>query len=124
MRGRIAFATFYVSDKKYDKALAEFDEVLKTQPDDFNALYQVGRLAALTGQYVDRGIASLRRCLELELPPEHNGPGKAAAQWRLGNLLEKKNDRGGARAAYESAVKLDPNFAPAAEALRKMPSAK
>lgn len=120
MRGRIAFATFYVSEKKYDRALAEFDEVLKKEPDDFNALYQVGRLAALSGQYVDRGIASLRRCLGLPLPSEHQGPGKAAANWRLGNLLEKKNDRAGARTAYEAAVKLDPSFTPAAEALKKL----
>jgi tetratricopeptide (TPR) repeat protein len=124
MRGRIAFATFYVSEKKYDKALAEFDEVLKTEPNDFNALYQIGRLAALTGHYVDRGITSLRRALEVELPSEHEGPGKAAAQWRLGNLLEKKNDRAGARMAYEAAVKLDPKFTPAAESLRKISGTK
>lgn len=120
MRGRIAFATFYVAEKQYDKAFAEFDDALKTDPDDFNALYQIGRIAAVTGQQIDRGIAALRRSLSVALPPEHEGPGRAAAQWRLGNLLEKKNERVGARAAYEAAVKLDPNFRPAAEALRKL----
>src|SRR6185436_8791130 len=120
-RGRLAFATFYVGEKKYDRALAEFDAVLKTNPEDYVALYQIGRLAALTGQFVDRGIASLRRSLELPVPSTPpNTPGHAAAQWRLGNLLEKKSDLAGARAAYEAAVKLDPNFAPAAEALRKL----
>jgi tetratricopeptide (TPR) repeat protein len=118
-RGRILFATFYVSEKKFDRALAEFDAVLKTTPDDYVALYQIGRLAALTGQFIDRGVTSLRRCLELA-PPSPNTPGHAAAQWRLGQILEKKNDRAGARAAYEAAVKLDPNFAPPAEALRKL----
>lgn len=119
-RGRIAFATLYAGEKKYDQALAEFDAVLKTNPDDYIALFQVGRLAALTGQFIDRGISSLRRCLELPVPSVPNPPGHAAAQWRLGVLLEKKSDVAGARAAYEAAVKLEPTFAPAAEALRRL----
>ncbi len=117
-RGRIAFATFYLGEKKYDQALAQFDEVLKTSPDDYASLYQIGRLAALSGQFVDRGIASLRRCLELPVPP--NAPGHAAAQWRLGNLLEKKGAKPAARAAYEASLKLDATFTAAEEALRKL----
>ena len=120
MRGRIAFATLYTGEKKFDQALAEFDEVLKSNPDDYAALYQVGRLAAVSGQFVDRGVTSLRRCLELPPPTVTNIPGHAAAQWRLGNLLEKKSDLAGARAAYEAALKLDPNFGPAAEALKTL----
>jgi tetratricopeptide (TPR) repeat protein len=119
-RGRIAFALLYSGDKQYDRALAEFDEVLKTNPDDYTALYQVGRLAALTGQFVDRGVTSLRRCLELPPPATPNTPGHAAAQWRLGMLLEKKSDPAGARAAYAAAVQLDPKFNPALDALKKL----
>lgn len=118
-RGRIAFATLYVADKKYEQALAEFDEVLKTAPDDYSSLYQVGKLAAVSGQFLDRGAASLRRCLALA-PPTPTTPGHAAAQWRLGMILEKKGDPAAARAAYEAAVKLDPTFAPAADALKKL----
>lgn len=117
-RGRVLFAMYHVGEKKFDLALAELDEALNTNPDDYAALYQVGRLAALTGHFVERGITSLRRCLELTPPP--NSPGHAPARWRLGQLLEKKNDRAGARAAYEAAVKLDPNFNPAVESLRKL----
>ena len=119
-RGRIAFATLYASAKQYGQALAEFDEVLKTNPDDYTALYQVGRLATMTGQFVDRGVTSLRRCLELPAPTTPNTPGHAAANWRLGLLLEKKSDAAGARAAYEAANRLDPKFTPATEALRKL----
>ena len=119
-RGRSAFATLYVADKKYDQALAEFDEVLKTTPDDYTSLYQVGKLAAVSGQFLDRGAASLRRCLELPPPATPNTPGHPAAHWRLGMILEKKADLTAARAAYEAAVKTDPNFAPAADALKKL----
>jgi tetratricopeptide (TPR) repeat protein len=117
-RGRLAFATLYAADKKYDFAFAEFDEVLKTSPDDYTALYQTGRLAAITGQFLDRGLAALRRCLTLT--PGENDPPLAAAQWRIGNLLEKKSDPTGARAAYEATLKLDPKFTQAADALKKL----
>ena len=119
MTGRLAFATLYTVEKKYDQALAEFDEVLKTAPDDYNALYQVGKLAAVSGQYLDRGITSLKRCLELT-PPTVNSPGPAAEQWRMGMILEKKNDPASARAAYEASLQADPTFTNAATALKKL----
>jgi tetratricopeptide (TPR) repeat protein len=117
-RGRIAFATVYAEEKQFDRALAEFDEVLKTNPDDYVANYQVGRLASVTGQFVERGLVALRHCLELT--PTPGFPPHAAVQWRLGTLLEKKNDKAGARAAYEAALQLDPKFSAAAEALKKL----
>lgn len=118
-QGRIAFATLYTADKKYDLALAEFDDALQAAPDDYSALYQIGKLAAISGQYLDRGLTSLRRCLELT-PPSPNMPGPPAANWRMGLILERKNDLAGARAAYEAALKLEPKFTPAADALKKL----
>jgi tetratricopeptide (TPR) repeat protein len=120
MRGRLCFATLYTTDKKFDLALAEFDEVLKATPDDYAALYQVGKLAAVSGQYLDRGLASLRRCLELTPPASPNTPGHPAAHWRMGLILEKQKDVAGARAAYEAALKLDSHFSPAADSLKKL----
>ena len=119
-RGRFAFATLYVGEKKYAEALAQFDEALKTNPDDYTCLYQIGRLAAVTGQYLDRGLTCLRRCLELPIPDSLNTPGHAAAHWSIGTILEAKKDLPAARAAYEAAVKLDPQFTPAAAALKKL----
>jgi tetratricopeptide (TPR) repeat protein len=45
-RGRLAVAGVYVADKKFDEAFAEFDAALKDKPDDYAALFQIGRLAA------------------------------------------------------------------------------
>lgn len=118
--GRIVFARIAIEDKKFPEAFAQFDEVLNQSPDDYAALYQVGRIAALTGQEIDRGIRSLQRCLELKPPTAPNTPSHANAQWRLGQLHEKKNDRAAARAAYEKSLQLDPNFAPAKESLAKL----
>lgn len=117
-QGCLAFVTLYAADKQYDLAFAEFDEALRASPDNYTALYYVGRLAATTGQHLDRGLASLRHCLELT--PGKNDPPLAAAHWRIGNILEKKNDPVGARAAYEAALQADPKFAQAADALKKL----
>jgi tetratricopeptide (TPR) repeat protein len=119
-RGRQAYATLYFEEKKFDLALAEFDEVLKTNPDDYNALYQIGRLAAVSRQFVDRGLAALQRCLALTPPPGQQG--HAAVHWRIGNLQEKRSDPAAARAAYEASLQLDPNYAPAKDALKKLSS--
>jgi len=117
-RGRIALATLYVADKKMVEAFALFDEILAAKPDDYNALYQMGRLCAMTGQRLDQGLECLRKCLTLPQPTGQPGP--APVNWRIGNLLEKKGDKPGAKAAYEAALAADANFVPATEALRKL----
>ena len=114
-QGRQAYATLYLQDKKYPEAFALFEEVLHDTPGNYMALYQVGRLAALTGEHLDRGITCLQHCLTLEAPSD--APEHSKAQWRLGNLLEKKGDKTGARAAYEAALKLEPGFKNAKESL-------
>jgi len=117
-RGRREFANLYIADGKYDLALAELDKTLRTAPRDYSTLYEVGRLAAVSGQHLDRGLASLRLCLSLD--PPTGAPPHSAAQWRIGNILEKKGDGAGARAAYRAALQLDPKYAPAADALRAL----
>lgn len=117
-RGRIAVAGLYVAEKKYDLAFAEFESALKQNPDDYAALFQTGRLAAISGEKLDHGLAALRQCLA-QTPPEGQ-PSHAAAHWRIGNILEKKGDNPGARAAYEAAVKIEPQFAPAIDSLKKL----
>ncbi len=110
MNGRIAWATLALGEQKFEAAFAQFDPVLRDAPDDFLALYHVGRCAALSGRQIDRGIAALRRCLELR-PPEGDGqPTLACVHHRLGNLLEKAGDIAGARIEYASAQRLQPDF--------------
>jgi len=119
-RGRRAYAMLHAADRKYEVAFAEFEEVLKAAPDDYAALYQVGKLAATSGQFLDRGLAALRRCLELPVPEAAGTPEHAAAHWRIGNILEKQNDPAGARAAYQAALKLDATFTQADDALKNL----
>lgn len=116
--GRFELAGLYVADKKYPEAFSLYDAALKDTPEDYFALFQVGRLAAITGQQLDRGMECLKKCLTMTPPP--NSPPHAAAHWRLGNLWEKKGDKAAARAAYEASLKIDPKFAQAIDSLKAL----
>lgn len=117
-RGRIAYAILYVAEKKYAEALAEIEAVLQSTPDHYAALFQYGRISALTGERIDRGMEALKKCLTL--PPPPGAPGHEAAHWRLGNLWEKKGDKPAARAAYQAALALNPGFQQAIDSLKKL----
>jgi tetratricopeptide (TPR) repeat protein len=116
--GRIAFATLFLADEKYDQAFQGFDGVLRVNPDDFMSLYQVGRCAALSGRQLDRGMAALRRCLQLGLPKRAGAPNYGNVHFRLGNILEKKGDLAGAKAEYAASREADPDLRPDKDALQ------
>jgi tetratricopeptide (TPR) repeat protein len=117
--GRVAFATVYLADSRYNEAFAEFAPALSKFPDDFLALYQVGRCAAISGQQLDRGITALRRCLILPEPaPTAGMPSYTNVHYRLGNLLEKKGCAEEAKQEYARASATNADFRPAKVALR------
>lgn len=118
VRGHVAFGMIAQAEKKFADAEKEFDAALALAPDDYAALYQVGRTAALSGQHLDRGAEALQRCLALT--PPAGAPGHDAAHWRLGIIHEKRGDKAAARAAYEAALKVNPKFPQALEALKKL----
>lgn len=119
VRGRIAYALLCIGEKKYADARTEIDEALRLEPQNYAALFQTGRLAALTGDQPDRGLAALQRCLALT--PPSGAPGHEAAHWRLGNIHERKGDKAAARAAYQASLRINPQFTQAVESLAKLP---
>lgn len=116
--GRFARATVLVAQKKVAEAFAAYDGVLTAEPSDYAALNQFGQLAMLTNQRHDEGIRALERCLALPEAPHE--PTHVHLYAMTGHLQEKKGDKMAARAAYTAALALDPNFTPAAEALKKL----
>lgn len=118
MAGRVAFATLYLAEKRWAAAFAEFEPVLEQTPDDFLALYHVGRCAAVSGEQLDRGIAALRRCLSLAAPEGDGMPTRASVYHRLGDLLEKKGRHREAQSAYARALTENPDFRPEKMALK------
>ena len=89
------------------EAFAVVDAFQKRRPADPVALYQVGRIAAVSGQQLDRGEEALRKYLNVAPPPANNVPTLSIAHFRLGNIQEKRGDKAAARAEYEWAVRLD-----------------
>lgn len=117
-QGHLVAGMFLSDEKKYPQAVAEFERALQFNPESYLALYQIGRLAVLTGEGLDRGIETLRRALAL--PAEPHAPDHAAAHWRLGMLHELKGDREAARTAYRASLALNPSFKKAARALARL----
>jgi tetratricopeptide (TPR) repeat protein len=118
VRVRMALGSTLQSQEKWDAAFAVYDAILAAQPDHWDALYQVGRAAALSGKRLDRAEAALRRYLGHT--PGAESPPLANAHYRLGMVLERKGDRPGAKAAYQAALRLDPKLQDAQEALAKL----
>ena len=118
MGGRVARATLFLAENKPAEAFAQFDEVLRETPDDFLALYHVGRCAALSGQQLERGVAALERCLRLSPPTGEGRPTWANVHHRLGEILARRGDRSGAEMHAAAARRIHPDFRAEKDALR------
>lgn len=116
--GTAVLGQLYLADKQYEKAFELYEAALRASPDDYAALFAIGRAAAQTDLHVARGEEALRRCLTLT--PPSGQPGFSAVHWRLGNLAEKRGDVVTARGEYEEALKIDPSFKQATESLEKL----
>lgn len=119
-RGALDYAMLYAARKEFDLARAQLEAALRASPDDVPALFQTGRIAAVSGQFLDHGLASLRLCLALSPSPEEGAPTATEVNLRIGNILEKKGDKDAARVAYIKALAANPKFTPAFDALKKL----
>jgi tetratricopeptide (TPR) repeat protein len=117
---QVRISLVHQQKKEWDKAFGALDRALAMDANYPFALYQVGRTAALSGQQLDRGEKCLRTYLAMPLREELENPSLAAAHYRLGNILEKKGNPDGARAEYETSVKIDPKQKEAKAALAKL----
>jgi len=117
-RGAVILANTLAAEKRYNEALAACEKILRDQPDNYLALYTLGRIASETGLELARGEIALRRCLELT--PRIEEPDHAGAHYRLGLIAEKNKRPADARLAYQAALALEPAFPEAAAALARM----
>jgi tetratricopeptide (TPR) repeat protein len=79
------------------------------------AWYQTGRASALSGLHADEGIAALQRYLAM--PHADDDVDNTHALYRLGQIQAKAGRKADARASWQQALKLDPGFTEAKEAL-------
>ena len=111
-------ANFYVRQKKFDKAFALFEEKLKTDKNDMLAIYQIGRISAMSGQKLDQGEECLNKYLSYQ--PKQNEPSHAGANMRLAQIKEKRGNKPEAKRLYETALRLDPNLKEAQAGLERV----
>jgi tetratricopeptide (TPR) repeat protein len=109
-----AYALFLADRSRPAEAFAVVDAYQKRRPADPIGWFQVGRVAAATGQQLDRGEEALRKFIAATPPPSPtiSGPPTvptlATAHVRLGNIAERRGNKAAARAEYQRALALDP----------------
>lgn len=113
-----ALANFYQSQKQFNKAFDLFESVVKSNPNDMLALYQIGKTGALSGQKLDRGEECLRKYLSYK--PRQGEPSHAGANMRLGQIMEKRGKKTEAKILYQSAINSDPTLKEAKEGLERL----
>ena len=112
-----ALANWYVSQKEWPKAFATLDRYVQRRPDDPYGLYGIGRLAATTGQELDRGERGLRAFLA-KPPKKAANPAISLAYLRLAQVLDHEGRSADARGAYQRALELDPRNEEARKAVK------
>jgi predicted Zn-dependent protease len=104
--------------KQWTLAWNVVDRFERARPDIPILRYAIGRVAAESGEQLERGETALRSYLQHT--PAPNEPSLAATHWRLGQVAEKRKDVPAARNEYQAALAIDPNLRQAKEALSRL----
>jgi tetratricopeptide (TPR) repeat protein len=95
-----------ISSEQYDKAIDYMIKLTELRPEELLYHYQIGKIAALSGNNLEAGINSLE--LYINSGREELNPSRSAACWRLGMIYEKMGESDKARSSYEKGLELDP----------------
>lgn len=118
VRTVITLAQRQASWGRVTAAFATLDDFHARHPGDIAVRFQIGRLAAVSGQQLGRGEKFLRELVaEPDWASSNLRPSRAAVHYRLGVVLEKSGRKPDAKASYERAIAIDPQFKPAKDAL-------
>jgi predicted Zn-dependent protease len=118
LQPRYALTNTQITQAKWADAIRTLDAAVARFPDTRSLEYVAGRIAALSGEIMQRGEASLRRYIAGT--PGQNEPSIAAAHMRLGQILVRKGAIADAKAELQMAIKLDPNLREAKESLARL----
>ena len=106
LQGYGALAVWYTRAKKWPEAFAIMDRYVARRPADPYGAYGIARIAAASGQQVDRALEGITAFIATP-PRDAAPPVLARAHVRLGQLLMHQGKRDEARAAFAQALKLD-----------------
>ncbi|HSY83676.1 MAG TPA: tetratricopeptide repeat protein [Gemmatimonadaceae bacterium] len=117
--GYVARADWLANGEQYDSAFALLDRRLALHPDDWQTLYELGRVGASSGLRLDDAATALERFIA---SPVGANPSKrvqlSRAHSRLAQVFARVNLPDSARAEYELAVTIDPKDGDSKKALR------
>lgn len=114
----MALANFYIGRQNHEKAFLLYNEALEEDAENMLLNYQVGRANALSGKYLDKGEACLKKYLQYT--PKQNEPSHAGAYMRLGMIEEKRRRKAEAKKHYEKSLQLDGQMKEAKEGLSRV----
>jgi tetratricopeptide (TPR) repeat protein len=111
-------ASFYVGQKQYEKAFNLLEDILKQNPKDYSAIYQIGKTSAISGQKLDRGEECLKKYLSYS--PKKEEPSLAGAHMRLAQIKEKRGSKAEAKMLFETALRMDGSLKEAKDGLERV----
>lgn len=121
--GRLARAQVLLSDRRPEEAVALYDGVLRAEPPDYAALFQLGDVVQQGRRNLDRGLEAFQRCLKLQpvrFGPWFDNDDHARVYFEMGEIQEERGDTAAARAAFRAALSLDKAFSEPRAALAKL----
>ena len=117
---RLGIGLYLKGVEKWDEAHAFFQKWATEQPDAGAPHYQIGRLAAVSGKFLDEGVLALERYLSNDVVRAETDPSPTNAWWRLGQIQAKKGLKDAARTAFNTALRLDPANGEAKKSLQEL----
>jgi tetratricopeptide (TPR) repeat protein len=120
-RARVAYTMFLAGKERWDDIAKLWNDSLARDPGDMLAHYQLGRLAAVSGQRLEEGLKHFEQYIASGQSSDYMS--LAGAAWRRGQILEKLGRRDDALASYREAVRLQPSLQPAQDDLERLQDA-
>ncbi|MEA5445644.1 hypothetical protein VCB98_07425 [Gammaproteobacteria bacterium AB-CW1] len=108
-----------ITHEHWELAYETLSRILELEPEQYSAAYQMGRLAALSGKWLDEGQQALEVYSNLPFITP-GSPSRAAAFWRLGEIDQHRGEMDAAKHNFRMALELDPDHDDAREAMEKL----
>jgi tetratricopeptide (TPR) repeat protein len=96
-----------LTEKNYKRASEQFESAVQLDPSYMPAYFQIGHAAALAGNDMAHGEATLKKYLAYR--PKDDEPSIARAHYWLGGIYEKEGKKADAKSSYEASLKINPN---------------
>ncbi|MCK5147699.1 tetratricopeptide repeat protein [bacterium] len=106
-----------IIQEKYDDSIVAFKTALNYEPDNVTALYQIGKVAAISSEYGEDGLCALDKLYRID---DLNTTYRTWSQVRRGQILEQSKRVDEARQAFQLALSINKDNKVAKKALKRL----